>query len=207
VVDAAEPVTVLLFAQPIAVADADHHWLGEEEDGNWLSGINHKFRNRSNNTELPGALESPDRYRQRWRQKRCGCGSGVGCAGESQPRDGGPGGLRFPGTPNSRPTAATFLSPALPISIGSLSLPIALARESEHHQDKVDANRPQKADEDDARETLGLEKGDTIAQTAGFTSPKYDAAYVEIQNTKEGNNFVAQRRRAWRAKASITRTK
>ncbi|KAJ5178238.1 uncharacterized protein N7500_000937 [Penicillium coprophilum] len=33
--------------------------------------------------------------------------------------------------------------------------------------------------------------GDTIAQTAGFTSPKYDAAYVEIQNTKDGNNFVA----------------
>jgi hypothetical protein len=32
---------------------------------------------------------------------------------------------------------------------------------------------------------------ETIAQTAGFTSPKYDAAYVEIQNTKEGNNFVA----------------
>ena len=33
--------------------------------------------------------------------------------------------------------------------------------------------------------------GATIAETAGFTSPKYDAAYVEIQNTKEGNNFVA----------------
>ncbi|KAJ5690472.1 hypothetical protein N7462_004864 [Penicillium macrosclerotiorum] len=33
--------------------------------------------------------------------------------------------------------------------------------------------------------------GDTIAQTAGFTNPKYDAAYVEIQNTKEGNNFIA----------------
>ncbi|GLI81697.1 hypothetical protein PoHVEF18_010085 [Penicillium ochrochloron] len=32
---------------------------------------------------------------------------------------------------------------------------------------------------------------ETIAQTAGFTSPKYDAAYVEIQNTKEGNNFIA----------------
>ncbi|KAJ5101997.1 hypothetical protein NUU61_004219 [Penicillium alfredii] len=32
---------------------------------------------------------------------------------------------------------------------------------------------------------------ETIEQTAGFTSPKYDAAYVEIQNTKEGNNFVA----------------
>lgn len=32
---------------------------------------------------------------------------------------------------------------------------------------------------------------ETIAQTAGFTSPKYDAAYVEIQNTEEGNNFVA----------------
>lgn len=33
--------------------------------------------------------------------------------------------------------------------------------------------------------------GETIAQTAGFTSPKYDAAYVEIQNTKEGNKFIA----------------
>ncbi|KAF7714659.1 Kei1 family protein [Penicillium ucsense] len=32
---------------------------------------------------------------------------------------------------------------------------------------------------------------DTIAETAGFTSPKYDAAYVEIQNTKNGNNFIA----------------
>jgi hypothetical protein len=32
---------------------------------------------------------------------------------------------------------------------------------------------------------------ETIAQTAGFTSPKYDAAYVEIQNTKDGNNFIA----------------
>lgn len=32
---------------------------------------------------------------------------------------------------------------------------------------------------------------ETIAQTAGFTSPKYDAAYVEIQNTKEGNKFIA----------------
>lgn len=32
---------------------------------------------------------------------------------------------------------------------------------------------------------------ETIEQTAGFTSPKYDAAYVEIQNTKEGNHFVA----------------
>lgn len=33
--------------------------------------------------------------------------------------------------------------------------------------------------------------GETIEQTAGFTSPKYDAAYVEIQNTKDGNNFIA----------------
>ncbi|KAJ5587146.1 uncharacterized protein N7459_002911 [Penicillium hispanicum] len=33
--------------------------------------------------------------------------------------------------------------------------------------------------------------GETIAQTAGFTNPKYDAAYVEIQPSKEGNNFVA----------------
>lgn len=32
---------------------------------------------------------------------------------------------------------------------------------------------------------------ETIAETAGFTSPKYDAAYVEIQHTQEGNNFVA----------------
>lgn len=32
--------------------------------------------------------------------------------------------------------------------------------------------------------------GETIAETAGFTSPKYDAAYVEIQQTQEGNNFV-----------------
>lgn len=32
---------------------------------------------------------------------------------------------------------------------------------------------------------------ETISQTAGFTSPKYDTGYVEIQNTKEGNNFIA----------------
>lgn len=32
---------------------------------------------------------------------------------------------------------------------------------------------------------------ETIAQTAGFTSPKYDAAYVEIQNTQKGNTFIA----------------
>ncbi|KAJ5713526.1 uncharacterized protein N7483_010707 [Penicillium malachiteum] len=31
---------------------------------------------------------------------------------------------------------------------------------------------------------------ETMAQTAGFTSPKYDAAYVEIQPTKDGNKFV-----------------
>ncbi|KAJ5697866.1 hypothetical protein N7488_011550 [Penicillium malachiteum] len=31
---------------------------------------------------------------------------------------------------------------------------------------------------------------ETMAETAGFTSPKYDAAYVEIQPTKEGNKFV-----------------
>ncbi|KAJ6144694.1 hypothetical protein N7470_008589 [Penicillium chermesinum] len=34
--------------------------------------------------------------------------------------------------------------------------------------------------------------GETIAQTAGFTSPKYDAAYVEIKPTEEGNNAVSQ---------------
>ncbi|KAJ5141833.1 hypothetical protein N7526_002828 [Penicillium atrosanguineum] len=33
--------------------------------------------------------------------------------------------------------------------------------------------------------------GETMSQTAGFTSPKYDAAYVEIQNTKDGNKFIA----------------
>ncbi|KAJ5670468.1 uncharacterized protein N7477_005831 [Penicillium maclennaniae] len=32
---------------------------------------------------------------------------------------------------------------------------------------------------------------ETITQTAGFTSPKYDAAYVEIQNTQDGNKFIA----------------
>lgn len=32
---------------------------------------------------------------------------------------------------------------------------------------------------------------ETISHTAGFTNPKYDAVYVEIQNTKEGNNFIA----------------
>ncbi|KAJ6148181.1 hypothetical protein N7497_010163 [Penicillium chrysogenum] len=41
----------------VMVSIGHSYWLGEEEDGNWLSGINHKFRNRSNNTELPGALE------------------------------------------------------------------------------------------------------------------------------------------------------
>ncbi|KAJ5770473.1 uncharacterized protein N7511_002524 [Penicillium nucicola] len=40
-----------------------NYWLGEEEDGNWLSGINHKFRNRSSPTELPGALERERRRR------------------------------------------------------------------------------------------------------------------------------------------------
>lgn len=40
-----------------------NYWLGEEEDGNWLSGINHKFRNRSANNELPGPLERERRRR------------------------------------------------------------------------------------------------------------------------------------------------
>ncbi|KAJ5106785.1 hypothetical protein N7456_003460 [Penicillium angulare] len=37
---------------------------------------------------------------------------------------------------------------------------------------------------------------ETIAQTAGFTSPKYDAAYVEIQHTQDGNKFVPHPPRA-----------
>ncbi|KAJ5938979.1 hypothetical protein N7466_002113 [Penicillium verhagenii] len=37
---------------------------------------------------------------------------------------------------------------------------------------------------------------ETIAQTAGFTSPKYDAAYVEIQHTQDGNQFVPHPPRA-----------
>ncbi|KAJ5200382.1 hypothetical protein N7472_005586 [Penicillium cf. griseofulvum] len=47
----------------IMVGIGHSYWLGEEEDGNWLSGINHKFRSRSNNTELPGALERERRRR------------------------------------------------------------------------------------------------------------------------------------------------
>lgn len=39
------------------------YWLGEEEDGNWLSGIGHKLRSRSSNTELPGPLERERRRR------------------------------------------------------------------------------------------------------------------------------------------------
>ncbi|CAG8227848.1 unnamed protein product [Penicillium salamii] len=47
----------------IMIGIGHSYWLGEEENGNWLSGINHKFRNRSNNTELPGALERERRRR------------------------------------------------------------------------------------------------------------------------------------------------
>ncbi|KAF4760072.1 hypothetical protein N7455_001301 [Penicillium solitum] len=47
----------------VMISIGHSYWLGEEEDGNWLSGINHKFRNRSNNTELPGALERERRRR------------------------------------------------------------------------------------------------------------------------------------------------
>lgn len=39
------------------------YWLGDEEDGNWLSGIGHKFRARNNNDELPGPLERERRRR------------------------------------------------------------------------------------------------------------------------------------------------
>ncbi|KAJ6102372.1 hypothetical protein N7486_004799 [Penicillium sp. IBT 16267x] len=37
---------------------------------------------------------------------------------------------------------------------------------------------------------------ETIAETAGFTNPKYDAAYVEIQHMPEGNNFIPHPSRA-----------
>ncbi|KAI3114972.1 hypothetical protein CBS147333_1369 [Penicillium roqueforti] len=47
----------------VMISIGHSYWLGEEEDGNWLSGINHKFRNRSGNTELPGALERERRRR------------------------------------------------------------------------------------------------------------------------------------------------
>ncbi|KAJ5980698.1 hypothetical protein N7481_007996 [Penicillium waksmanii] len=47
----------------IMVGIGHSYWLGEEEDGNWLSGINQKFRSRSSNVELPGPLERERRRR------------------------------------------------------------------------------------------------------------------------------------------------
>lgn len=116
-VDAAEPVTVLLFAQPIAVADADHH---------------------ATQPALPALA--------------------VGAIGRE----------RLPidiGNAGDRNVAAVGRELGVPGNRNPETE--GLARESEHHQDKVDANRPQKADEDDARETLGLEND--IAEIFGRT--------------------------------------
>ncbi|KAJ5893703.1 hypothetical protein N7495_005394 [Penicillium taxi] len=47
----------------IMVGVGHSYWLGEEEDGNWLSGINQKFHSRTNTNDLPGPLERERRRR------------------------------------------------------------------------------------------------------------------------------------------------